>query len=281
MNDNYRLFKLVRMIKPAAREENAIIDSSLVANNVSNGNVNILNKLILKIPELNTSKWVSCSFLFYNCANLQTIPDLDTYNTKNMESMFRDCVSLQTIPNLDTSNVTNMTYMFYGCTNLQTIPNLNTSKVSNIEYIFSRCTNLQTIPSLDTSAVTKMGYMFKECRNLIEIPSLDCSMVRDLRDMFHLAPNIINIGGLINVGKAFTQKTVNYMYYRLNFASPTKLTHESLMNIINNLYDLNLTYDVANGGTLYTQTLCLETTNMAKLTAEEIAIATNKGWTVS
>ena len=45
--------------------------------------------------------------------------------------------------------------------------------------------------------------------------------------------------------------------------------------------DKHTSYDVANGGTLYTQQLVLGSTNMAKLTAEEIAIATNKGWTVS
>jgi hypothetical protein len=67
----------------------------------------------------------------------------------------------------------------------------------------------------------------------------------------------------------------------LNLSTCTALTHDSLINVINGLYDLNLTYDVANGGTLYTQTLNLGSTNKAKLTAEEIAIATAKGWTVS
>lgn len=56
----------------------------------------------------------------------------------------------------------------------------------------------------------------------------------------------------------------------------TGLTHESLMNIINNLYDLNLTYNVAGGGTLYTQKLVIGEENIAKLTADEIAIATAK-----
>ena len=59
-----------------------------------------------------------------------------------------------------------------------------------------------------------------------------------------------------------------------------KARNESLMNVINNLYDLNLTYDVANGGTLYRQILRLGSTNLAKLTSDEIAIATNKGWDV-
>lgn len=45
------------------------------------------------------------------------------------------------------------------------------------------------------------------------------------------------------------------------------------MNVINNLYDIK-----SKG--VKTQTLQLGDTNKAKLTAEEIAIATNKGWNV-
>ena len=46
------------------------------------------------------------------------------------------------------------------------------------------------------------------------------------------------------------------------------------MNVINNLYD------IATKG-CNAQLLYLGSTNLAKLSAEEIAIATNKGWTVS
>jgi hypothetical protein len=51
------------------------------------------------------------------------------------------------------------------------------------------------------------------------------------------------------------------------------LSKESLLYIINNLYDLT-----ANG--LSGQTLNIGSTNIAKLTEDEIAIATNKGWTI-
>lgn len=54
-------------------------------------------------------------------------------------------------------------------------------------------------------------------------------------------------------------------------ASPL-LTHESLMNVINNL--------AVNPGP-YMKRLVLGETNLAKLTDEEIAIATDKGWTLS
>ena len=72
-----------------------------------------------------------------------------------------------------------------------------------------------------------------------------------------------------------------YNNYKLNLTNCTYLSHESLVDIINNLYDLNLTYNVENGGTLYAQRLVLGGTNLAKLTEEEIAIATSKGWNVT
>lgn len=87
--------------------------------------------------------------------------------------------------------------------------------------------------------------------------------------------------GISNLGKAYTQQAANYANYTLDLSKSTGLTHDSLMNVINGLYDLNLTYNVAGGGTLYTQKLILGSTNLAKLTDDEIAIATNKGWTVS
>ena len=53
--------------------------------------------------------------------------------------------------------------------------------------------------------------------------------------------------------------------------APT-LTVQSLMNVINILYDCR-----ANGETT-TRTVTLGTTNLNKLTDEQKAVATNKGW---
>ena len=63
---------------------------------------------------------------------------------------------------------------------------------------------------------------------------------------------------------------MNYAYYSLDLSAAQNLTYESLINIINNLYDLNISYNVAGGGTLYSQKLVLGATNLAKLTSEEI-----------
>lgn len=96
-----------------------------------------------------------------------------------------------------------------------------------------------------------------------------------------LAATVVNCTPFTNLGKGYVQKTNNYSSYKLNLSTLTALSYESIIGIINNLYDLNLTYDVANGGTLYTQSVTLHANVKALLTADDIAIATNKGWTIS
>ena len=92
-------------------------------------------------------------------------------------------------------------------------------------------------------------------------------------DTFSTIPKLVNCSGLKDIGKAFTYGA-NSSYHVVNFSSCPNLSHDSLMNIINNLWDL-----AASGKNA--QKCTLGATNLAKLTAEEIAIATNKGWNVS
>lgn len=152
---------------------------------------------------------------------------------------------------------------------------IDTSGWESLAYLFYYCISIETIPQLDTKNATKWTSMFRECSSLKTVPQLDASNALVLTSIFAGCTSLENLGGLVNLGKAYI-KTQTDSAYTLNFGSSSNLTHESLMNVINGLYDLNLTYDVANGGTLYTQNLYLASTNLAKLTAEEIAIATAK-----
>jgi surface protein len=153
--------------------------------------------------------------------------------------------------------------------------------------MFTKCSNLTSldVSNFDTSNVTNMYGMFDECDSLIslDLSNFDFGKVKNVNFFIDLSytSKLANLNFGINLGKGYTSKTQNYSDYKLDITYARQLTHDSLMSIINNLYDLNLTYDVANGGTLYRQQLKLGSTNLAKLTAEEIAIATNKGWNVS
>ena len=243
-------------------------------------------KEILKLCK----KPTSVEYMFYNANKITELDlsDFDTSNVTSMSNMFVNCSNLANInlSNFNTSKVTNMGGMFQGTaiTNID-LSSFNTSKVTTMMQMFSSCSSLVELDlsNFDTSSMTDMQSMFYNNSKLetLNISSFDASKVYNIRSAFASCSKLTNLQFCKNLGKGFTIKSANYNSYKIDMSSSTNLTYESLMDIINNLYDLNLTYDVANGGTLYRQSLVLGSTNLAKLTEEEIAIATNKGWNVT
>ena len=216
---------------------------------------------IKKLPTFKNTG-TTCAYMFYYCPVSELdLSKFDTSNVINMCGMFYGAkVENLNLTHFDTSNVTDMSYLFYTATNLAelNISNWNTSKVTNMIGIFNQI----------------------KAQNL-DLSSFDFEKVVNISNAFMNCSSLTNLIFGINLGKGYTRTSANYSNYTLTLNQSNKLTHDSLMSVINNLYDLNLTYDVANGGTLYRQKLVLGATNLAKLTDEEIAIATNKGWTVS
>ena len=105
-----------------------------------------------------------------------------------------------------------------------------------------------------------LDHTFFGCESLTDVPLLDFSNVTSIIFAFNNCYKLVNLGGFKNLKCS------------LNLSSSDRLTVDSLMNVINNLYDF-----VGNGEST-TRTLQLGTTNLNKLTAEQKAVATNKGW---
>ena len=227
---------------------------------------------VLESLQLDTSSATDMSCMYMVCTNINTIPLLNTSNVKNMTRMFEQCSSLTTIPQLDTSNVKIMGGMFQNCPSLTNIPLLNTSNVENMSNMFSGCTSLTTIPQLDTSNVKVMDYMFFGCTKLKSLPLLDTSKVTNIKNIFgaNYSPVITSYPELTDLGGF---KNLKVDLYGLPYLP--NITVQSLMNIINNLFNLN---DLPPTVISRTKTLELGTTNLNKLTAEQKAVATNKGW---
>ena len=193
--------------------------------------------------------------------------------------MFQYCAAITTIPPLDTSGVIDMSKMFFNCDSLQTIPPLNTSEVINMAVMFENCTSLQAIPAMDTSKVTRFSETFYKCSALTSLPLLNMSSATNLANILYKASNIINIGGFTDLGNGYlTSTSANYYSYTLNVSTCTKLTETSIINILNNLYDIKTKGCNA-------QQVVLGSTNLAKLTSEEgqqaLSSATEKGWSIS
>ena len=157
----------------------------------------------------------------------------------------------------DTANITAARQMFYNCINLKTIPLLNTSGVKDMYAMFNNCKSLTSIPLLDTSNVSSMYDAFSLCKSLTVIPAIDVSKVN-------------NTYGMFSYCSAIEEIHMTGMKVSFNISASTKFTEAALVEILNNLATVT-----------ETNTLTMGATNLAKLTDEDKAIATNKGWTLA
>ena len=182
---------------------------------------------------------VDLSQMFSACPNMTKAPYFDTSKVKKFNYMFSSCSALVDVPVYDTSSTESFYYMFGDCTGLKKAPKLNTTGATEFKYMFAYCESLETVEELDISGGTSFTYLFRNCYALKNL----------------------TIKGSINAS--------------LELSQSTKLTHESLMSVINALtdtseLDANKTYKLTIGST-----------NLGKLTTEEQAIITNKGWTIA
>ena len=170
--------------------------------------------------------------------------------------------------------------------------------ITTFEANISECTTLnsafrynQSIETItfngNSSSLTDIRYAFALSSGYVGKlktinGNINCEKVKYVANAFQYSTKIENLCALTDLGKGYTQKTANYSDYTLDLSSCKVLTHESLMNVINGLYDLNLNTNLStNGVVTYKQKLVLGATNLSKLTEEEQAIATSKGWVLS
>ena len=201
------------------------------------------------------------AFPLNQSTQVKFIPSDITKDVTSFDSMFNMYKKLTSISLLDSSNCTDFQDMFRSCEALTSIPQIDLSKGTNFSGMFYSCKALTSIPQLNTSNGSSFYNMFYNCSALISIPQLDASNgVNSLYDMFRYCSALTDFGGLLNAKKSFS------------LSDCYKLTHQSLLNVLNGLYDLT-------GST--SQTLTLGGTNLNKLTAAEKAIATNKNWVLA
>lgn len=251
------------------------------------------NTELQTVPLFDVSNGTNFSYMFWGCGNLKTIPLLNTKNGINFSYMFSNCMKLSSIPNLDTSNGTDFSHMFeYLGANLSgagaiTLPTtMNTSNGVNFAHMFSRCYLAKYVPQMDTSNGTDFSYMYSNCQWITEVTGLDTSNGTKFSYMFEYCGRLETIETLnlskctsasLSLFNAWNSKIKNITFEgtipcSLTFYSNV-LTYESLIGMINALVDYS--------GTTTTRTLKIGTTNLNKLTDEEKAIATEKGWTLA
>jgi surface protein len=251
---------------------------------------------ITYIPNIDTSEYTTMYGMFSECYQLTNVPLFDTSNVTDMSFMFEECNSLQSVPLFDTSNVTDMSGMFsmriydfiyphIPASQLVSVPLFDTSKVTDMSGMFQYCVNLQSVPLFDTSKVTDMSYMFSMISTYIypynppsqlaSVPLFDTSKVTSMYGMFQNCLSLQHIGGLKDLGKVLMETPNDGLTTDRVFEECHHITRESCLNIFNNLYD------ITNNPDGHTPTLAFEREVIARLSAEDILIAVQKGWVIS
>lgn len=174
-------------------------------------------------------------------------------------------------------------WSFSNCTEVTSIEFVSDKKIgegmNGTSSMFDNCRKLTSIPELDTSMSGSMYRMFTNCLSLQSIPLLDSSSVWNSSALLIGSDELTN---LTDIG-GFKDLKVSWPAYFLD--KVPNATAESLMNVINNLWDWTgnttgklIMPDGTERSFGTTHTMKFGTTNLAKLTEDEIAVATAKGW---
>ena len=236
---------------------------------------------VAKVPELNTSKVKDFSYAFAY-SSISEFPNWNFSNAENISYLLNQCKSLKadivinnlskltgdycltgicqqsavrsvTLNDLNPDNVYMLDNAFFDNSWLESI-SLNTTtgvpiKVKSMSQTFNYCSRLKTLPLMDVTQC--QSFTIIRCNALESIPAYDLSNITS-----------ISLSGLF----ALKEFHATGMKVSFDISSSTKFTREALVEILNNLATVTTT-----------QTLTMGATNLAKLTDEDKAIATNKG----
>ena len=207
-------------------------------------------------------------------------------NVTNTGSMFSNCYRISSYPsdnlplmNLDNVLDANSMFTYFGhSVPGGTISDLSLPKVTTLGNIFSSA-KVGTIGNIHCPRCTNFGSMMTNC-TATSVGEVDATSCTNPSGPMGYSDNttLTDMGGFKNLKVSWTSYA---------FEKCRNLTVESLMNIINNLYDWSGNTDgkaPLYDGTMHsfgtTHKMSFGSTNLAKLTDEQKAVATNKGWTL-
>ena len=235
----------------------------------------------VKIPKAPTlyEGLINCDSMYNNCTALVTASNIPSTVT-NCFSMYSNTgiTVAPTIPN----GVTVCTNMF-NSTNITIMPDIpNTVTTCQSMFKFTKIKETKEIPS----SVTNGSEMFANCYELVTVRNLPSSMKNhnsifsgctklesilsmDLEKSTAAWGAFYNCKSLANI----TAVSINNSYNLSLDFSITILTVASLVSILNALKD--------NSGNTESIPLVLGSKNLAKLSSDQILIATRKNWSLS
>lgn len=269
---------------------------------------------LMALGNINVEVLNTLSNAFFGCTKLKTIPLFDTSKVTTMQAAFQNCLSLENIPEFDVPLCKNYQDTFYQCVSLIKLPNLAFNKPTTYSSMCINCTSLQTIPTtLDFSACTNITSMFGFCPNITEfnykldLNSVSSSAENGIKSFssFITSSNIteLSLGKYYNTSTTYVGRWCNNLTKISvdDFMGGTNLFGscilENVTELNGELRGLNKSFSISTLPNLDRESIIrvinaledvtsLETPpkltiggeRLRILTAEEKAIATDKGW---
>lgn len=259
---------------------------------------------IIDFPKVDVRAVTTARGLFRGCLNLKRVPSLDWKSCTKFDSMYAN-TGITLVSNLSFPNADSNTYgMFNECKNLKFIRDINLGYVVNADYMFANCTSLTEVSSLtspgsvygdtwsanglfsgcislqDISASVDLvrlkscDYIFKGCIKLKRIYcTINMSLCGSCKEMISGCSSLVNMT-LENLGAGRANTTIDL--------SGAPLWGDGSDENRQSLVDSLLTYSYnRNAAVIDTATIKLSPTTLARLTTDEVAAITAKGYTLA
>lgn len=224
--------------------------------------------LVLDLGNWEASSISNIAFMFRGCKATKIVLPKYLTGDETQSDLFRECYCLKEI-DFNGSKVRLNSYTFNSCSSLvldttssSIITSTETSKTTNMndEFLSNRSIKIIDMRNKDTSAVTTMIDFANNCYSLqsVDFTGCDLSAVTNTNgNQFANCISLIELKGYVP-------------YQSFNISTSTLMPAENLVEVLTNLPTVSSS-----------KTITIGSRNKAKLTAEQIAIATEKGWTVA
>lgn len=207
-----------------------------------------------------TSKITDWMQFFLNNRRAEIVHEVDMSAALNCQNAFQNSTAVTEIYQPNTSKCLSFMNVCYGCTNLVTATFDMSGATNSANNAFYNCTSLKEVHLNSTKNIPVMAGMFRNCSVLETITGLDFSNTTSTGNTSNIFVGASKLRNCVIAGKF-------KLYGNFIMNESNDLTVETMMSFINAFED-------NTGGNTYTVTF--GSTNLARLTAEQKAVAQNK-----
>jgi len=227
--------------------------------------------------------------ILYWYGNLTTLTDCSRmFYPSNVTAASAKCSLLQASYVLSTANVTDMSYQYYYCVGLQSVTkSIDCTNLVNASYMYGICVKLKNISTMtNPNNLVNLDNVLQNCYSLKNTPTISISSVTTMNNYldsaFEFYMTTLDLSSGSALTKLYINNTPGLKGLTVSSTAPWG-TNTPQIDITNCGLDRAALIALFNSlGTVTSKTIKITgNIGVPELTATDLLIATNKGWTVT